>query len=329
MARRGTGGKKERQAGKSGKKRPKGGGWLWGWAVSMDPARRARIAGATARVATVCILIVLVAVGLRRLERYVQQLPRFRGRQVTLTLADKPAWMDQALAEQILEDAIGPIRSRLSRLRSQGQGYQMVELVAKQLDRSAWVEQVVNVSQCFAGQLVARCRFRKPEVMVARDGRYHLIDQKGVVLPGKYRREDLAASGLLEVKGVHGKMPACGRRWTNMALQAALDLTRMFEQQAFRSQIRVIDVTNYGGSVDPLASWIVLLTDIGATIQWGRPPGQEMGLENSAAQKLALLAGVYRQYGRVDMNRRMIDIRRNPTEVDVAIASGGLSHASR
>lgn len=303
--------------------------FMWSWAMRVDKHTRSRIALRTAQLligATVCLL---VGFGLQQLKRHVHNMPQFKGKQVTLALAQKPAWMDQSLGRQILYNSIEPVTDTLAQLRDQDQGHQIVTLVAQQLDKNPWIKAVVSVRQCYAGQLTATCLFREPQAAVQCRDIFRLVDQDGVVLPGKYRPADLQSANLLKITGIKGKIPRSGQRWTRMDLQAGLELVRILADQAYRDQITTIDVGNFGGRVDPLSSWIVLVTNNGGKIRWGRPAGQEMGLENSTAQKLSLLARVHQHYGLVDMDLGFVDIRRNPFQVDVPALVGRFGSTAR
>jgi len=293
----------------------------------IEPATRMAIGRWVLRAVILAVICPTIVFGLRTLANYVHNLPQFKGQQVTLTLANKPKWMDKALAEQIMQQSIGPVRNRLEQQRATGRSQEMARLLAQRLPNSAWVKHVSYVRRCYAGELVTACEFRRPVAMLQHQGAYRLVDETGVILPGKYTQADLVASGLLAIGGLNAKPPTDGSRWTRMDLQAALELVGMLDKQPYSSQICSIDVGNFGGRIDPLASWIVLITNSGSKIRWGRPPGQEMGLENNCDQKMALLAGLYSQFGRLDMKRTFVDIRRNPTEVDVPISERQLSDA--
>ncbi len=296
--------------------------FIWSWAMRVDQHTRARIALRTAQLLIGTIVCLAVGFGLQQLKRHVRNMPQFKGKQVTLELAQKPAWMDQSLGQQILHKSVEPVTDTLAQLRRQGKGHQMVTLVAQQLETNPWIKAVVSVRQCYAGQLIATCRFREPQAAVQCRDIFRLVDQDGVVLPGKYRPKDLQSANLLKITGIKGKIPSPGQRWTRMDLQAGLELVRILADQQYRDQISTIDVGNFGGRVDPLSSWIVLVTNNGGKVRWGRPAGQEMGLENSTAQKLSLLARVHHHYGLVDMDLGFVDIRRSPFQVDVPALAG-------
>ena len=177
------------------------------------------------------------------------------------------------------------------------------------------------VRRTFAGQLLIRCEFREPLAMVKSADHYYLVDRNGYLLPGLYQRQALDACGLMEIRGTTGTVPLVGKLWANADLQNGLKLVKLLRTVPFQQQIQAIDVTNFRGRVDPTASWIILVTDRNTVIRWGRPPGQERGLEITADEKLALLTGIYQRHGHIDFGRSFVDVRRSTTEVDVSIAS--------
>jgi len=275
------------------------------------------------------LLIVIIAcsgivLSLHKLEQYVQSLPIFTSAQVTVSLESQPAWMSRALASEILTKSFTPIRDKLANLHRQGRDDQLPKILAYQLRENPWVKKVVWVRRTFAGSIVINCTFREPLTKVKSGRWYYLVDYQGHLLLGRYSDKSLEGCGLIEIRGVAGAVPSAGKLWANEDLQEALKLVKLIKTMPFRKQIRSVDVTNYSGRIDPSSCWIVLITDRDTTIRWGRPPGRENGLEISAEQKLALLAGIYKRHGYVDFGRSFVDIRRSATEVDVSIASANV-----
>ncbi len=262
---------------------------------------------------------------LDKLEQYVKTLPIFTSSQVTVSLNSQPKWMSKALATEILTKSFTPIRDKLAYLHRTGQDEMLPEILAHQLRKNPWVKQVIWVRRTFAGSLVINCTFREPLAQVKSGTWYYLVDFQGHLLPGKYSAAALTGCGLMEIKGVAGSVPSTGKLWKNEDLQAALKIVKLIRTMPFRKQIRAVDVTNYKGRINPASCWIILVTARDTVIRWGRPVGQENGLEISAEQKLALLAGIYKRHGYVDFGRSFIDIRRSATEVDVSIASADIA----
>ena len=102
-------------------------------------------------------------------------------------------------------------------------------------------------------------------------------------------------------------------------LQAALRVIGLLTHCIWREQVRAVSVSNHGGRRDPSAAHIRLLLG-GSEVRWGRAPGEEMGVEIPAADKIAVLQGLYNQHGRIDAGRRHVDVRFSRTDVGVPSA---------
>jgi hypothetical protein len=270
-------------------------------------------------------LVVLggVCFGLKQLEGYVNQLPIFTSSEVSVSLYNQPGWMSEPLAEQILKESFLPIQEELRELHRQGQDNKLSEVLAGELVLNPWVNKVFWVRLGFGGKVVISAEFREPTALVNRDDGCFLIDENGYLLPGKYKYDALVKCGILEIHGVKGRIPDAGAKWTGGDLQSGLGLVKLLKSAPFRHQIKAVDVTNFEGRCDRNSSWLVLETDRNTIIRWGRPAGEERGLENTARDKLALVAGAYADYKHIDCNRMFIDIRRSQNAVDASIASVG------
>jgi hypothetical protein len=281
--------------------------------------------GVLAALVVVMVLGAAVA-GLKQLEKYVNHLPVFTASEVSVCLYSQPAWMSDALAKEILKESFKPIHAQLVAIHREGRDLELPRVLGDQLRKNAWVNKVTGVSRSYGGQFVINCEFRDPTALVNMKEWCYLIDDEGYLLPGKYKYNALTGCGMLEIHGCQGPVPATGDLWAGEDLQAGLGLVKFLKDVPFKSQIRAVDVSNYKSRTDPLGSWITLLTDRGTYVRWGKPVGEERGLENSTAQKLALLAGIYHRTGHIDLGRSFVDIRRSPTSVDVPkIASTGRS----
>jgi hypothetical protein len=274
------------------------------------------------------VLAALVAVGmvgggifgLKYLESYVNRLAIFTNSEVSVCLYNQPKWMSESLAREILTESFKPIRGQLVQIHHDGQDPQLPRVLALQLAKNAWVDRVTWIRRSFGGQFVINATFREPTALVSLDEWCYLIDDQGYVLPGKYKYDALAGCGMLEIQGVTGPVPATGRLWAGDDLQAGLKLVKLLTPLPFKSQIHSVDVSNFQGRRDKGTPWLTLITDRHTTIRWGKPVGEEHGLETSAAQKLALLATGYERWGYIDFNSQYADVRRSPIQVDVSVA---------
>ncbi|MFA5863530.1 MAG: hypothetical protein WC975_02475 [Phycisphaerae bacterium] len=265
-----------------------------------------------------------VIFGLIYMEKYVERLPVFTTSEVSVCLYNQPAWMSDSLAREILTESFKPIHNQLVQIHQDGKDKDLTRVLTGQLRNNAWVSHVHRIWRSFGGRFVINCDFREPTALVNLDKWCYLIDNAGYLLPGKYKYDTLTNCGMIEIDGVNAQVPATGKLWSSDDLQAGLKLVKLISTVPFKSLIKAVDVSNFRGRNDNAAPWLVLLTDRNTTIHWGKPVGEEHGLETTAAQKLALLAGIYKQCGHIDFNRQYVDIRRSTTQIDASkIAAAG------
>lgn len=176
--------------------------------------------------------------------------------------------------------------------------------LGEHLARSPWIAGVERITKQGDGTVRIWASFREPFAFVDVKGRAYAVDAAGVRLPLEYDVDFVEASGHSIVTGVAQPIPDIGRPWEGDDLKAGLALARFLREAAklgeapFRSSIRAIDVSNYTGRVNRMAGRLRLRTvHPGAFVEWGLPPGEEGGVEATAAQKLLNLRRVYVQMG--------------------------------
>jgi hypothetical protein len=246
---------------------------------------------------------------------YVERNLAFPTRPPKVTLVDRPAWMSDFLADQIMKTAepIG-LHSAYDR--------QLLIDTASALRSNPWIRQVNQVRRVYdqgpADTLELDCDYRAPVALVPWDDYYCLVDGQGIRLPEQYSADELpkiifGPDGKVNVRIVQGAVdapPEEGRRWIGDDLAAGLELARLLAGKDFAEQIRLIDVTNYGGRVNSSEAQIVLVTQFNTQIRWGRPPSAQDGfVEVPASTKLDALEAIFTQTGRVDANQPWIDVR--------------------
>lgn len=130
-----------------------------------------------------------------------------------------------------------------------------------------------------------------------------LVSSKGELLPPKYKPD---ASGLKVIVGVKNEPPALGEPWIGGDVQAGLQLLEylaVLPPDCFR-QVSGVDVSEYSPD-----RRLTIITDLGNRILWGGPPEEFSPGQASPQTKLARLAQMHRDLGRVDANRLALDIR--------------------
>ncbi len=263
------------------------------------------------RVLSFAVVVSAVCVGLclgfDRLDARVHRMPRF-DRGLTLRWENLPDWLQLGDNRRILEELTQQVPlCRSDRLLDEKLAERLGGALA---DPSVgWIKSVDRISVRPSAVVSIWCQFRRPAAWI-REGRFcYLVDQEAVRLPGRYHAVECGGGPLLMIEGVGEAPPEIGRVWRGGDVAAGLKLAELLANRPFRSQIAGVDVSNHDGRRDRNRPHIELTTDReGSRVWWGRPPGDEFGTEIHAAQKLALLETLYRQHGRIDMNRAYVNI---------------------
>jgi hypothetical protein len=288
--------------------------WLAVRIAAVDAFTRAwllRIIGSTGLVA---LTLLIIGYSLRQAETFVHSLARY-DRPLILEWRQLPDWLTTADNGHILDALV-------QRVALHDADRQLDATLAARLGAGltepdvGWIKSLEQVRIRPDGVVEVDCRFRRPAAWV-KLGRYcYLLDDENVRLPGRYHAEDCQGTRLMTITGVRGKPPGVGQKWAAADLDAGQRLVAILTEKPFAREIVAINVANHDGRMDRNRSHIELVTENnGSRIWWGRSPRQEMGIEISASQKLILLDTLYRQWGRLDMDRPYIDIRTWPDRI--------------
>ncbi|MCX5658726.1 MAG: hypothetical protein NTW19_03265 [Planctomycetota bacterium] len=274
-----------------------------GAAIDPKPWNPARTLANIEALAAV-VLLAGIAIGWQfaqgRLVDYVhkREMPRIGGKQVEL--ADAPAWMSPRLRTEI-QMSVADVAS--------GDPLDMdsLERVVQRLSRDPWVEQVRRVQRLPEGRLRILADYREPVATVQTPEGFHLVDLKGVRLPGVYQEEQLGAVGLPRIVGVRQPPGVDGEIWPGDDVKAGLTLIRLLHNEPYMPQITAFDVgQRYARDRIRLA----IKTRRGLVF-WGSPPGQELAMEPDAKEKkrrLNEIRGTRNAAGAIDAGGRTIEI---------------------
>ncbi|HVP09829.1 MAG TPA: hypothetical protein VMV94_01430 [Phycisphaerae bacterium] len=290
------------------------------WHVLLKPELRRPILWGLALGLIVGTAAVGVCMAFDRMNSGVHALPKY-DRSLTLSWEDLPDWLQLPDNRHILEELTQRVDLRDSdRLLDR----HLAERIGKALsDPSAgWVKSVVRVTVQPNSTVSIKCLFRRPAAWV-RHGRYcYLVDEESVRLPGRYEAAAAGGSALLTIEGVGISPPEVGQVWRGGDLTSGLKLSAVLANKPFRHQIAAIDVSNHDGRRDRNRPYLELTTDReGSRIWWGRPPDEEFGTEIRANQKITLLETLYRQWGRIDMNRAYVNVMTWPDRITMPAVS--------
>ncbi len=224
-------------------------------------------------------------------QRLVQAMPM-----PPIRLANAPAWMPVALREQLRAVALAQITPEPMAGRS-------LERAAAALALNPWVEQVLRV-QRYPDGIEILARYRQPVAGVAWSDGYHMVDAKGVSLPGLYLREHLELLKLPAIEGVSTPPAAPGCLWQGQGVQAGLALVSYLGNQPYRDQIVAYDVSDR----DALGRVRLTLQTQQGKVRWGLPPGEERSIEPPATLKREWLARVAVAHQSIDAGGRTVDV---------------------
>jgi hypothetical protein len=237
----------------------------------------------------------LLAVGFWQMRKFVLRDVVAQTRPPKVVLKNRPPWMSEALAVQIL----GSIRP--ARVTSTFDRQLLVE-TAQVLRGNPWVKQVNQVRRAYGNgpgdTLEIDCEFRAPIALVHWKDFYWLVDGEGVKLPEQFTAQQVPAIvvgpnrklNIRIVEGVQQPPVESGRVWQGEDLLAGLDLVRILYGKPYAEEIVKVDVSNFGGRVEPKDAQITLVTRYDTRIHWGRPVNaRDFFVEVPTAQKLRYL----------------------------------------
>lgn len=304
----------------------------WDFSVVFGVLRDQVVRRRLLRVFSISVVVsaacVAVCLGFDRLDGRVHRMARF-DRGLTLRWENLPDWLRVGDNRRILED----LTQRVPLCRSDRL---LDENLAERLGRAladpsvGWIKSVDRIFVRPSAVVSIQCQFRRPVAWVRAGLFCYLVDGEAVRLPGRYHAEECGGGPLLIIDGVAGNAPEVGQEWRGGDLAAGLKLAELLVNRPFRSQIAGVDVSNHDGRRDRNRPHIELTTDReGSRVWWGRPPGDEFGTEIHAAQKLALLETLYRQHGRIDMNRAYVNITTWPDRITMPAVPAGSTAARR
>lgn len=243
----------------------------------------------------------------------------------TLRLVKGPAWMTPGILAELDVQRLDPeFPNRFSLLDDE-----VNARIAAAYERSPWVERVERIVkhaprvESKTPPLEVFLKFRRPIAFVQSGGGYVLVDDKGVRLPGHYTEPRLAATRFIVITGMRSEPPAPAQEWSEPGLLAAVKVAAAVEAKREAFRLATVDVSNFGGRVDPRDTEIALYTTNETRIKWGKAPTLEAERlqEKTPEEKVAYLEHVYKTLqGRVDGVLAYIDIpneaiRRRTTEV--------------
>jgi hypothetical protein len=281
-----------------------------------DPETRHRRRKILVNLLGLVAFVAICWVSVRTMHEYVDKRVVFPETPPRVVLKDRPVWMSDLLAEQIVRMA-RPIGTHSTF------DHQLLVTVTQTLEASPWVKKVRQVRRAYGERpgdtIEIDCEFRAPVALVRWRDYYWLVDGDGVKLPEQFTEEQLprivtGSNGMTNIRVVDGvRRPPVesGQTWPGDDLAAALDMIKLLHGQPYADAIVSVDVSNYMGRVDVREAQITLGTRYETQIRWGEPirTPDQYSVEASPAEKLARLQQIHEKFGRIDGHQPWLDIR--------------------
>lgn len=280
-----------------------------------DPERSARVRRVVLHTLAVVILLSTLVLGVDRIKAYVDRNLVADDRPPRVVIKNRPSWMSDALAGQIVQ-SIQPDKP------SSPFDKQLLVDTVNMLSRNPWIKATRSVRRAYGRRpgdtLEIDCDFRAPIALVKWRDYYWLIDSDAIKLPQQFTEQQLPTiirgnDGRLNIRVIEGVSEApvqSGNKWNGDDLAAGIELVKLLFGHAFTEEIVRVDVSNFGGRVNPRNAQLALVTRYDTTIQWGLPINtKDFFVEIPTDQKLKRLEQIWAQYKRVDAGMKSIDIR--------------------
>lgn len=188
----------------------------------------------------------------------------------------------------------------------------LTDRVAEAFRRNPWVFRVRSVERIFPDKLQVELELRRPQAVLKKSDSYYLLDQEGVVLPGRYYSwpKDQGKTPYIQSTKLNS-IPEPGRRIEDKGVKAGIELVRFLKQNNTHRLLglKAVDVSNVGKGRPRGESDIVLWTDTGVAIKWGCPPLCQQVDELPEGEKLKNLMSVVKAEGQRLAQMEYVDVR--------------------
>lgn len=170
---------------------------------------------------------------------------------------------------------------------------QQLHQIAETLQASGWFETVNQVRRTEANVIQIDAKFVRPFAMIRGDDADILVDPVGRRLPMQVEHGE--AHQFIVITGAEfSQPPRLGEHWPGSDVIAGLQLLRLIDAVAWRTQVTAVDVESYRRH-----RTVEIVTDRDVSINFEHAPGEEEPLELPAAQKMQMLSYNYRMHGHI------------------------------
>ncbi len=217
---------------------------------------------------------------------------RIAAKDLLVTFDSPPVWLNESLLTE-LQDLV---RSHLAAIPVGRQG---LINASDALEGSGWFATVNQISWQNTSHAKVDATFLIPHARVRTPKGEFFVDPMGIVLPSRDGR--IVSSGYHFVTlnaPEHAPPQRPGLRWDGGDIIAALQVLRLIYDKPWALQVKTIDLSSWANNGS-----LSLITETPCRLIWGSSPGQEVGLEALANEKLARLDHIYRDHGAIDRGR--------------------------
>jgi len=192
--------------------------------------------------------------------------------------------------------------------------------IGETLEASGWFAAPPTIRRAGEGRIEIDALWRTPVAAVRHGGRDYLVAADGGRLPLTYDEDE---SNLPVILGVREAPPTVRTGegsvtddyqtvWPGEDVPRALKLLAMLRGRPFSAQIAGVMVRH-----PEAAGGLTIFTDRGGKVIWGSEPGVFRPGEMQDDKKLARLVRFHEQFGRIDLDRALIDISLpEPVEIE-------------
>jgi hypothetical protein len=263
----------------------------------------------------ICLLIAGGIAAYPHLRDYVDHNVTFPHDPSRVVLKNRPAWMTDFLAEQIVASIAPNAPYSNFDERFLMRAYQT-------LNANPWIQHVNQVRRAYDHQpgdiIEIDCMYRAPVALVQWGEFYSLVDAEAVKLPEQFSLQQLkrimfADDGRVNIRliqGVQRPPPTPGHKWQGDDLAAGLEMVGLLAGKPYAEEVLRVDVSNFEGRNDAREAHLVLLTRDGSQVRWGRPPqAKDAFIEVRWDRKLQYMQWLVQEFKRVDAGKPWVDLR--------------------
>jgi len=256
----------------------------------------------SARLILLAVIIGLVCGLFFEIRSYAINLDYFIFDPQSLSLDGGPEWVSAEIEREVF--GIPSLSRPFSLLEPD-----VARRIGCEMEQIPWVRKVHAVRKYFPKRLEIEMSLRKPFAWAKSRTTLYLVDAEGVRLPRTGKSYEKNAFDVPVITGMKEELPEVGRPWNDEGLRAGLSVVKLLDYAKHPGARRVARIdckVNVAGAVDN----VVVYTQGGAPIYWGKPAYAANSLELSRDKKLANLLGILEYYDdRRLAGFRYIDLR--------------------